>query len=158
MYDRFLLLSLFLLILTGCDHVESSESSVGDDGPTPRTEFKEDWNVGACTSGGESNHSLFVVDDALEVFRAGDVLYTFSPDGICAGKSDPFAGENFALAVWGDDSMTEAIDGLRADEEIVLVLVSTRFSRPARIFVSQVSGPSTYVPDGITIIRDLGRE
>jgi hypothetical protein len=160
---RLRLLPLILLLLApfGCDSSAPSAESDGEiEVATPVTEANKAWNIGSCTNRRESNHSVIVVDDALEVFRRGDVLYAFSPDGVCAGRSDSFAGNNFALPVWGDDGMTKARDGLRQGEEIVLVMASSRFNKPVRVFATRVDKdwqPLRYTPDGITVIMDMAR-
>ena len=45
----------------------------------------------------------------------GDEIAVFTSDGICAG-TERWAGDNLALAVWGDDEMTPEKDGLEDEE------------------------------------------
>ncbi|MBT7790376.1 MAG: hypothetical protein HN757_16010, partial [Calditrichaeota bacterium] len=68
------------------------------------------------------NSMMIVVDEAIidgEELERGDQIGVFTPEDICAGvviiEEDGFPA---GFAAWGDDDVTEEIDGFQADEEL----------------------------------------
>jgi hypothetical protein len=86
----------------------------------------------------------------------GDEIAVFTPDGlICVGAA-LWTGQNIALTVWGDDSQTEPVDGIRPGEQM---LFKIWFASDGREFVvDQVSfsiGDGIYATDSIHAIDRL---
>ncbi|HET6567659.1 MAG TPA: hypothetical protein VFG50_06825 [Rhodothermales bacterium] len=143
----FILLLAFWGTVAGCDAQNPQDNPKMD-----QLQFS------GCNDVREGNQTLLFTESALNAFTNEDVLYVFTQDGICVGQSGPFAGKNFAVAAWGDDSQTEEKDGLAPGEAFMLVLNAPRLAAPVELVPEKVEGPVTYVQDGITTIRDLKRE
>jgi hypothetical protein len=77
----------------------------------------------SCLSNTGSNATIIVDVDGgnhsvvNEPFESGDELAFFSEDGTCVGMK-PWTGQNFALALWGDNPATSEKDGLYPNETI----------------------------------------
>jgi len=65
------------------------------------------------------NHSILVVEAMLndEVLSIGSEIGIFSPGGMCCGGQF-WLGGRVGMAAWGDNDLTEELDGLIEDEEM----------------------------------------
>jgi hypothetical protein len=138
-----------LMLFIGCD---SQNAAVDIDDDT--------WALTNCQTSSDSDHTMIFTGAALTEFQTGDVLYVFSGDEICAGKSAVFAGNNFPITVWGDDSQTEEKDGMELNEPFIFVLSSSRFSEPVEMQVTQTEeGYSALTFQGsavvMTVVTDM---
>lgn len=53
-----------------------------------------------------------------EAIALGDEIGVFTPDGLCVGAIVWCGEKNRAITVWGDNPLTEEIDGMRQNEKI----------------------------------------
>ncbi len=90
------------------------------------------------------------------ILEPGDEIAFFSPNGsICAGMAN-WLGENMAVTAWGDNTQTEAVDGLLAGEEIQIHIwdVSTGIEYVA-VDVQFSLGDGIYQVDSFHVISSL---
>ena len=110
-----------------------------------------------CTTRtGENATLIFPLDMQFELTGAsiapGDVVTATSADGQCVGWMEWTDAGAQAMSVWGDDPMTEAVDGLIAGETIHLQLHTA--SAPGgqkRIDLTYAEGDGKYVPDAVYV-------
>ena len=77
-----------------------------------------------CAENTGNNATLLVFDTVSTniTLESGDEIAIFSPDGsICAGVAT-WNGNSLPIAVWGNNSQTPQIDGLRTDEAFRIVI------------------------------------
>ncbi len=93
------------------------------------------------------------------VLAVDDEIAVFTPDGsICAGMT-PWSGQNIAITAWGDDSQTEAVDGLRDGETMAYRIWDN--SENEEILVKEVTyalGNGIYATDGIYAVSSFTLE
>lgn len=121
-----------------------------DDGPLHFTN---------CVTRTGNNATVAVPTDVVPIGRAlvpGDEIAVFTPDGVTCVGVTVWTGENIALTVWGDDTQTEAVDGMRAGERMLLKVWSASDGR--EFLVHQVTfsmGDGIYAMDSIHVIDRL---
>jgi PKD repeat protein len=84
--------------------------------PTPTVQLPENWN---SVEPSPNTHLIAIPKDVCQTLEIGDVVAAFNTQDINTGYA-VFAGENFALAVYGDDQYTTEVDGMLDGEEISL--------------------------------------
>lgn len=104
-------------LATATIQVPISTSTVTGLGTEPMSQFAD------CITGTGNNATIAVPADIFlennTVLSVGDEISIFTPDGsICAGFIT-WTGHNTAITAWGDDTQTEAIDGLREGEQML---------------------------------------
>lgn len=80
------------------------------------------WQEGNNYPGG---HTIAFAPDVLGKFAMGDVIGSFTSNGLCAGMAN-YDGNALGIILNGDDVYTLPVDGYQADEVIIL-----RVFRPA---------------------------
>jgi hypothetical protein len=86
---------------------------------------------------------------------AGDEIGIFSPAGICVGAS-VWDDTNLAIAVWGDDTETSEIDGIKEGEPFQFRLWNKSEDKEyTAIATFSEPGDSTYTKDAIIILQSL---
>jgi hypothetical protein len=93
------------------------------------------------------------------VLAPGDEIAIFTPDGaLCAGVTS-WTGENTAIAAWGDDSQTDAVDGL-SDGEIMQFRIWDDSEAVEYILadVTYSSGDGVYFTDSIHVVDAMSIE
>ncbi len=116
-----------------------------------------------CASQTGNNATIFVPADVSIktdfVLAVDDEIAVFSPDGsICAGMIS-WDGSNTVITVWGDDSTTTEVDGLRIGEEMVFKIWHRSESR--EILVKEVAyalGDGFYAVDGLYEVSEFHLE
>ncbi|HHP7238637.1 hypothetical protein [Longibacter sp.] len=97
--------------------------------------------------------------------QPGDELAVFTPSGQCAGHMT-WTGDSVALTVWGDDPMTDEVDGMKPGQNMHFRIRRSETSveytqEQASVTVSfadhepYLTHTAVFVPDGIYIIRSL---
>ncbi|WP_170254552.1 GEVED domain-containing protein [Phaeodactylibacter luteus] len=110
--------------------------------------------------GQKSGHNAtFVLPSEVASRHAspGDRIALLSESGALCG-SKIYRGSHLALTAWGDDpSTTEAIEGLKAGEEITLQVWKGEqpIGRSFRMALRDGSGTAHYETDGLQVIRSL---
>ena len=72
------------------------------------------------------NASIFIRSEVTPTINGvaldkGDEVVVLDKNGACAGKAT-WTGETMSITVWGDDEMTEEIDGLNAGDPLRFVI------------------------------------
>jgi len=156
----FCLLGITLLLLCALPGVASgaADSNDPDELCTPRAEQT-------------GNHATLILPaDAIETngsfsFQPGDRLAAFTEDGLCVGET-VWTGENAAITLWGNDGMTQTVDGLRAEERFTLALWSQELAEVIRASEAEIAltlvtdrphfrAEPTYAPDAIYLVQRL---
>ncbi|MBT7615844.1 MAG: choice-of-anchor D domain-containing protein [Calditrichaeota bacterium] len=99
------------------------------------------------------NHSILVVEATLndEPLAVGSEIGVFSPDGMCCGAQF-WTGERVGMAVWGDNDLTEEIDGLVEDEEMSFqiwdIASGSEYATEARF----IQGNNVFHDGGVSVL------
>lgn len=117
-----------------------------------------------------NNATLVVPADVVHTSGAfalqpGDSIAAFTPDGLCVGAT-AWTGENVALTLWGNDGLTQTVDGLQLGEPFRLRIWSHALGRilddDQAAIALQLSDErphyrpaSTYTPDAIYVVKRL---
>jgi len=72
------------------------------------------WNEPHYTG---ASHLVIFAENAVSRLQQGDMIGAFTKNGLCAGMA-PFNGKVTALALFGDDPTTPAVDGFSVDEKL----------------------------------------
>lgn len=90
------------------------------------------------------------------VLEEGDEIAVFNTEGsICAGAA-VWSGVNIAITAWGDDSQTEAVDGLRDDELLQFRWWDASEGRERPIgAVTYTEGTDRFQRDGIHVVESF---
>jgi len=84
-----------------------------------------------------------------------DYIGIFTPAGRCCGYK-PWAGQNLALTVWGDDDQTQEIDGFRPGELLHYRIFRLSEGREyATVTVSYAQGNGLYAPNAFMILNQF---
>ncbi|MGB1249329.1 MAG: hypothetical protein ACPG8W_01745 [Candidatus Promineifilaceae bacterium] len=91
-------------------------------------------------------------NDQLVKPMIGDEIGIYRPhDELCVGSA-VITGEHIVITAWGDDSQTEIIDGLVANEAFRFRLWQQEEDQELSLGVMFTSGRDHYQPNGISII------
>ncbi|MDP8228440.1 MAG: choice-of-anchor D domain-containing protein, partial [Candidatus Electryoneaceae bacterium] len=113
--------------------------------PQPHYEFTDNTGV---------NHSLLILSVILdnESLAIGNEIAVLTPDGLCCG-ADLWIGDTLGLAVWGDNEITEEIDGFLEDEEMSFRIWDYVNEEEFVAFPELVRGEGIYRNDGVTVLE-----
>jgi len=89
-----------------------------------------------------------------EPLESGDEIGVFSSSGLCVGAI-VWQEKNVAITLWGDDGMTNDIDGMLQGDIIQYRIWDKSRSREYGANVSYHSGGASYGVDGIAILSSL---
>jgi hypothetical protein len=85
----------------------------------------------------------------------GDEIGAFTPAGLCVGAA-VWPGANTAIAVWGDNDLTPAIDGIAPGEQIYYrVWDQSTNTEYSTVNVTYSQGNGTYAVNGIYVLSSL---
>lgn len=124
--------------------------------PTPATITS---HFSGCVARTGSNATIAVPAN-IEVngpaLAPGDEIAVFTPDrSICAGVA-VWTGQNIAITAWGDDSQTEAVDGMREGERMLFKVWLASAGRELAVGDVRYSiGDGIYTTDSIHAINRL---
>lgn len=106
-----------------------------------------------------SNHTVMILETAWEEgIREGDELAAYDKDGNMVGSIALQQGHN-AIAVWGDDDITEEKEGLAIGEVFSLVLYKGSTDEMVTLKDPEFDrGSNVYVKDGLTVITGFQEE
>jgi len=100
------------------------------------------------------NHSILVlaavIDD--EDLPFGSEIGVFSPAGLCCG-AEFWLGERIGMAAWGDNDMTEEIDGMRDGEAFTFRFWDIAAEEELEAEPEFVNGDRQYVNNGISVMN-----
>jgi hypothetical protein len=86
---------------------------------------------------------------------SGDEIGAFTPAGLCVGSVE-WNGASTALTVWGDNSQTTAVDGIRSGETIQYRVYRQASNTVYALVTAQYSvGLGMYQPDGLSTLAAL---
>ncbi|HUL45215.1 MAG TPA: T9SS type A sorting domain-containing protein [Bacteroidota bacterium] len=86
------------------------------------------------------------------ILMKGDEVGVFDENGMLVG-SGVYEGENFAVAVWGDDPTTQVRDGLNVGDEYVIRFWYGKSSTEHRAKnIQWTEGAGTYEVNGISVV------
>lgn len=86
---------------------------------------------------------------------ADDEIGVFTPTGICAGAARYKEGENIAVTVWGNNSMTDEVEGFVSGEAMAFILWDSEREEEFDATATYESAQATYAPNAIVIIGSL---
>ena len=89
-----------------------------------------------------------------EPLHDGDEIGVFTSGGLCVGAS-LWNGSNTAITVWGDNTVTEAVDGAQGGEKLTLRIWCSSRMKDCTAKAESSSGGILYRTDGISILSSL---
>ncbi len=102
-----------------------------------------------------SNATVLITADSFTAdgitLNEGDEIGIFTPSGICVGAALYRPGMNLAVPVWGDDSMTDEIEGLAQGEAFRILLWDYESNRE----ISLMHQTSFFDHNAIIMLRNL---
>ena len=106
-----------------------------------------------------SNHTVMILETAWEeIPQVGDELAAYDKEGNMVGSIVLQDGHN-AIAVWGDDEITEEKEGLAIGEVFTLVLYKGSTDEMVTLNDPEFDrGSNVYVKDGLTVITGFQEE
>lgn len=106
-----------------------------------------------------SNHTVMILETAWEDgIREGDELAAYDKEGNMVGSIALQQGHN-AIAVWGDDDITEEKEGLAIGEGFSLVLYKGSTDEMLTLKDPEFDrGNNVFVKDGLTVITGFQEE
>jgi len=106
-----------------------------------------------------SNHTVMILETAWENgIREGDELAAYDKEGNMVGSIALQQGHN-AIAVWGDDDITEEKEGLAIGEVFSLVLYKGATDEMVTLKDPEFDrGSNIFIKDGLTVITGFQEE
>jgi hypothetical protein len=105
---------------------------------------------------GNNSTVLFIPDNGnsslKELLSAGDELAVFDTAGLCVGAGI-WNSSNLALAVWGDDQLTQSLDGMKDGGIFEGRLWDNETGLEYSLNLSSVGGPLSFEQNGLTVIQ-----
>ncbi len=103
------------------------------------------------------NHSVMITDVILdeEELDYGSQIAVFSPRGICCG-ADLWLNHQLGLAAWGDNEITEEIDGFEDGDEMTFVIWDVIDQEEYPCQMNIVQGDEIYQSNGVTVLELAG--
>ncbi len=86
--------------------------------------------------------------------ETNDEIGVFTPSGLCVGAS-VWTGSNIAITVWGDDGVTEDLDGIKVDSILHFRLWDNFAGTEHVAAVTYTSGDPDYTIDGLSVLASL---
>jgi len=113
--------------------------------PEPRWQFTGNTGV---------NHSLLVLTAQIDgdPLPMGSEIAVFTPEELCVGE-DFWLGERVGFAAWGDNEMTEEVDGFRDGEAISYRIWDIVAQREYEAQAEVVDGDGTFTPNGLSVVN-----
>lgn len=99
------------------------------------------------------NHSLLVTEATLndEMLAVGSEIGIFSPGGMCCGGQF-WLGERLGMAAWGDNDLTEELDGLVDNEEMSFRFWDIASAREYGTESRFIQGNSLFHDGGVSVL------
>lgn len=113
------------------------------------------WNVLNATG---STHVFGFDANACASLETGDVIGAFGANGTCTGLTVADQFETSPVVVFGDDPMTDAIDGMSEGEEVSFMLYRPSTGEILELnaeFDASALQQGTFVMNGVSVIRTL---
>jgi len=106
-----------------------------------------------------SNHTVLVLESAwTEIPQEGDELAAYDKQGNMVGSVVLQEGHN-AIAIWGDDELTQEKEGLHTGEVFSLVLYKKGSDELVTLNTSEFErGNNSFIKDGMTVIAGFEME
>ena len=106
-----------------------------------------------------SNHTVLVLESAwIDEPQEGDELAAYDSDGNMVGSVALQEGHN-AIAIWGDDELTQEKEGLHTGEVFSLILYKKGSDELVTLNTSDFErGSNSFVKDGMTVIAGFDME
>jgi len=95
------------------------------------------------------------VISAAGIVSEGDEIGVFDGSGRCVGAGVWRGGVNLAVTVWGDDPMTEAVDGMPPGGDFSFVLHDRETGRRYSAAAVYAAGDGRYAPNGVAVVESL---
>ncbi len=138
-------------------HIESNDPNNGElDVPLtgtallPQTHYQFTSNTGV-------NHTLLLRGASFGnvPLGIGNEIGVFSPDDLCSGGT-MWMGEQIGFAAWGDNEITEDVDGLREDEQMTFkiwdyVTEEEYIAIPEFFQNEDINGDEVYHNNGLSV-------
>jgi hypothetical protein len=103
------------------------------------------------TSTGNNQTLVFSAEVVGQVLRPDDEIAVYSSSGKVVG-TEAFRGDNFSIAVWGDDPTTKEIDGMVEGEKFdIRIWKKAQGVELRAVDVSWASGKGTYEVNGLSV-------
>lgn len=105
-----------------------------------------------------NNATLLIKKDIHPMFKQepltlGDEIRVYNHNGLLVGQGE-WENQNLALAIWGDDPLTDAVDGLETGESLVVSVWNQETTEEVGAQVSY-NGNSVYLPNSLIIVDSL---
>lgn len=127
------------------------EVALSGSGVLPDAHYQFTSNTGA-------NHTILVTEVTVdgEALEIGNGIGVFSPEDLCCGAVI-WLDEQAGLVAWGDNEMTEEVDGLQEDEQMTFkvwdyVAEQEYVADPEFIQNERINGDDVFHEDGLTIL------
>jgi len=106
-----------------------------------------------------SNHTVLVLESAwIDTPQEGDELAAYDSKGNMVGSVALQEGHN-AIAIWGDDELTQEKEGLHTAEVFSLVLYKKYTDELITLKVADFErGSTSFIKDGMTVIAGFEQE
>lgn len=113
--------------------------------PEKRYRFAENTGV---------NHSFLILSCEIsgEPPALGSEIGIFTENDLCCG-GDFWLGERFGLAAWGDNEMTEEVDGWIDDEAFNFKIWDLAAGAEVIPQIEIIDGDERFIPNGLTIVN-----
>ena len=100
------------------------------------------------------NHSILVLSFEIDgdPLVYGSEIGIFNDNGLCCG-ADYWLGNRLGMAAWGDNDMTEAIDGWRDGEFFSFKAWDLSAGREVIPEIEIVDGDNQFRPNGLSVVR-----
>lgn len=145
------------LLIVGCSD-DDNPTKNEDDSPKA-IEQTIAWDVKYT----DNNHSIAIPLKVNPTFNGealanGDkigVFYDKNGSMICGGFSVWTGEGSIAVSAWGDDGQTTEKDGFNVSEQFVWLVQKASDQKNYTAEVEYESGPSSYLVNGITVVKSL---
>ena len=87
--------------------------------------------------------------------KTGDEIGVFNDSGLCVGAAVWEAGKNCTITVWGDDTMTDEIDGIRQGAKYRFMIWEADPGVEFEASPWYESGSPTYTPNALVVLGSL---
>ncbi len=98
----------------------------------PELPINSPWDVVEQSA---ASHIIAFSSSSLSALQPGDIIGAFTGSGACAGQI-AFTGQEFALALIGDDPLTTEMDGFAEDEPLTFKVYRASENKVYQMYVS----------------------
>lgn len=105
-----------------------------------------------------NQHVIGISETALSKLTSGSIIGAFAPSGLCAGALEILNDEAASLVIFGDDPLTEQVDGFKADEQIIFRLYKPSSGEIFDLevqFEQEFDHSGQFSAFGLSLIRDV---